>query len=113
MEEGVLFGRIEPRNDLLALVSLHFSDRLSGENWILYDCKREKAAVHQADRGWAIVRTDSSWWQERLNKKTDEECYEDLWKTFHQSIAIAQRTNLKCQQNMLPLRFRPYMTEFL
>ena len=96
MEEGVLF-----------------SDRLSGENWILYDCKREKAAVHQADRGWAIVRTDSSWWQERLNKKTDEECYEDLWKTFHQSIAIAQRTNLKCQQNMLPLRFRPYMTEFL
>ncbi len=113
MEEGILFGKIAPKNDLLALVSLHFSDRLSGENWILYDCNRKKAAVHQADKGWAIVRADTVWWQERLNKKTDEECYENLWKTFHRSIAIAQRTNLKCQQNMLPLRFRPYMTEFL
>lgn len=112
MEEGVLLGRIKPRNDLIALVAVHFADRLSGENWILYDCGRKKAVVHQADRGWAVIRADSVLWQDRLNRKTDEEAYEGLWKTFHQAIAIAQRTNLKCQQNMLPLRFRPYMTEF-
>ncbi len=112
MEEGVLLSRIKPKNDVLVLVSMHFADRLSGENWILYDCKRKKAAVHQADRGWIIVRADSAQWQERLNKKTDEETYEGLWRTFHKAIAITQRTNLKCQQNMLPLRFRPYMTEF-
>lgn len=112
MEEGILFGRIAPKNDLVVLVSLHFADRLPGENWILYDCNRKKASVHQADKGWAVVKADSVWWQERLNKKTDEEIYENLWKTFHKTIAITQRTNLKCQQNMLPLRFRPYMTEF-
>lgn len=113
MEEGVLLGRIRPNNDVLALVAVHFADRLSGENWILYDCGRKKAAVHQADGGWAIVHADSRQWQEQLNKKTDEETYEGLWRTFHKAIAIAQRTNLKCQQNMLPLRFRPYMTEFI
>ena len=112
MEEGILYGRIKPRNDILSLVAVHFADRLSGENWILYDCGRKKAAVHQADSGWVIVRADSSWWQERLNQQTDEARYEDLWRAFHTAIAIEQRRNLKCQQNMLPLRFRPYMTEF-
>ena len=42
MEEGVLLGKIKPRNDLLPLVAIHFSDRLSGENWILYDLGRKK-----------------------------------------------------------------------
>lgn len=112
MEEGVLLGRIRPNNDIVSLVAVHFADRLSGENWILYDCGRKKAAVHQANQGWMIVYADSLEWQERLNKKTDEENYESLWKTFHAAIAIVPRTNLKCQQNMLPLRFRPYMTEF-
>lgn len=112
MEEGILLGKVKPKNDILVLVARHFADRLSGENWILYDCGRKKAVVHQSNKGWVIVRADSRMWQERLNKKTDEETYEGLWKTFHKAIAIAQRTNLKCQQNMLPLRFRPYMTEF-
>ena len=112
MEEGPLLGKIGPKNDLLPLVSRHFADRLPGENWILYDCNRKKASVHPADGAWFLLRADSALWQEHLNKKTDEETYEDLWKTFHKSIAIAQRTNLKCQQTMLPLRFRPYMTEF-
>lgn len=112
MEEGVLLGRIAPENDLTPLVAGHFADRLSGENWILYDCRRKKAAVHQANKGWVIVYMDSAEWQARLNKKTDEETYEGLWKTFHQAIAIMQRRNVRCQQNMLPLRFRPYMTEF-
>lgn len=112
MEEHILFGKIAPKNDVLSLVALHFADRIGCENWILYDCGRKKAVVHQADRGWVMVRADSREWQQRLEKQTDEACFEDLWKTFHKSIAITQRTNYQCQRNMLPLRFRPYMTEF-
>lgn len=112
MEEGVLFGRIEPRNDVLALVAVHFADRLSEENWILYDCGRKKAAVHRVGQGWLIARADSALWQERLSRKTDESAYENLWRTFFHSIAIPERENPRCQQNLLPLRFRPYMTEF-
>lgn len=113
MEQGILLGKVRPKNDLLPLVARHFADRLSGENWILYDVGRKKAVVHQADRGWVIVRADSHKWQQQLNKRTDEEDYEGLWKTFHNAIAIEQRANPRCQQNMLPLRFRPYMTEFV
>lgn len=112
MEEGVLLGRIGPKNDLTVLLANHFSDRLSGENWILYDCNRMKAAVHRAGEGWVMVQADSAEWQNRLQKATDENEYEVLWKTFCESIAIRERINPRCQMNMLPLRFRPYMTEF-
>lgn len=112
MREGILLGKIEPKQDVLVLVAPHFADRMPSENWILYDCARKKAAVHRAGRGWQLVRVDSDQWQQRLRRETDEAAYEELWRVFHQSIAIEARINPKCQQNMLPLRFRPHMTEF-
>ena len=38
--------------------------------------------------------------------------FQKLWQAFCSSIAIEERRNPRCQQNLLPLRFRPYMTEF-
>lgn len=112
MQEGILVGKIGPQDDVLILVAPHFADRLSGENWILYDEKREKAVVHPANGTWLVTELDSPIWRERLSKGSDEKEYEDLWKAFHRGIAIKERTNPRCQMNFLPLRFRPYMTEF-
>jgi len=112
MKEGILLARIMPKNDVIMLLAPHFADRMPSENWILYDCGRKKAAVHQADRGWVMVQADSAEWQQRLERETDEAVFENLWRTFHTSIAIQPRNNLRCQMNMLPLRFRPHMTEF-
>lgn len=112
MKEGILLAKIGPKNDLTVLLADHFADRMPQENWIIYDCNRKKAAVHQAGGGWVVVYADSLLWQERLRQETDEEVFENLWKTFHTSIAIRERENPRCQRNMLPLRFRHYMTEF-
>ncbi len=111
-EQGVLLARIGPENDVTVLLAPHFADRMPMENWIIYDCKRKKAAVHQAGAGWVMVRADSEAWQERLGGGTDEAEFAGLWKVFHQSISIRERTNPRCQRNMLPLRYRGYMTEF-
>ena len=112
MEGNILVGKIAPRNNVTVLVARHFADRMPSENWILYDCGRKLAAVHQADRGWMMVHADSEQWQRYMEKATDEKAYENLWKTFHQAIAIEARANYQCQRNLLPLRFRPMMTEF-
>ena len=112
MKEGILLGKIGPKNDMTVLLAPHFADRLPDENWILYDCGRSKAAVHQGGMGWVMVNAASEEWQARLNRATDEAEYEDLWRIFQKTIAIRERTNLKCQMTMLPLRFRPYMLEF-
>lgn len=112
MKEGVLLSKIEPKNDITMLLATHFADRMPQENWIIYDCGRKKAAVHQAGHGWVMVWADSALWQERMSSETDENIFENLWRTFHNAIAIQERGNPRCQQNMLPLRFRPYMVEF-
>ena len=41
-----------------------------------------------------------------------EKEFQELWKSFCKSIAIEERTNPRCQQGLLPLRFRHCMTEF-
>lgn len=112
MEKGVLFAVIGPKNDLLILLAEHFADRMSCENWIIYDDHRKKAAVFQSGKGWGIVRSDSANWKEHMRRHSDENTMESLWKTFCQTIAIEERCNPRCQTNMLPLRFRSYMTEF-
>ena len=110
-EEGILFSQIGPENDIAVLMAPHFAERMPMENWIIYDCRRKKAAVHQAGGGWGIVREAKSQWQIQLHREK-EEMFEQLWRTFYQMVAIKERENKRCQQNHLPLRYRPYMTEW-
>lgn len=109
---GLYFGTVGPENDVLELAAVHFSDRFPDMDWLLYDEKRGKAAAHSRKGFWTL--------REKVGKEEiapflgqggrDE--YVKLWKTFFQSIAIKERENPACQQNMLPLRYRKYMTEF-
>lgn len=111
-EQGILISRIGPKSDVLPLLAVHFADRLPSENWLIYDANRRYSVVHPADQTWFILREDKENWVEKLAWRTDEEEYAALWKIFHQSIAISERTNRTCQLGHLPLRYRPYMTEF-
>ncbi len=111
-EQGVLISRLGPKSDVLPLLAVHFSDRLPSEHWLIYDEKRKYAVIHPADKAWYILREDEERWLENLEWKTDEEEYAALWKLFHQNIAIPERINRRCQMNHLPVRYRPYMTEF-
>lgn len=111
MDRGVLAGMIGPKNDVLILLAPFFADRLSGKNWILYDEKRRKAALHPANRPWFMVGMAAKEW-DLLEISEEETVYKELWKTFHRAIAIKDRTNPVCQKNHLPLHYRPYMTEF-
>ena len=111
-EQGVLISRIGPKSDVLPLLAVHFSDRLPSAHWRIYDEKRKYAVIHPADKAWYILREDEERWLENLEWKTDEEEYAALWKLFHQNIAIPERINRRCQMNHLPVRYRPYMTEF-
>ena len=44
---------------------------------------------------------------------SEEECkIQDLFRIFHATIAIKERTNLKLQRQLLPLRFRENMIDF-
>lgn len=114
---NVLVSRIHPKHDVLILLSSHFVDRLPSEHWMIYDEGRKKALLHPA--GKKVILMEGDWeeaetasWEQLLKSPTDEEEYRHLWNVFFKAIAIEPRKNLNCQRNHLPLRFRPYMTEF-
>ncbi|WP_434311309.1 TIGR03915 family putative DNA repair protein [Hominifimenecus sp. rT4P-3] len=110
-EGHVLFGRFRPKNNVISLVMPHFADRLPRENFLILDMGRSLAGVHPAGGEWYLASLAPEVAEELMSVKADG--YRDLWKTFYQAIAIKERKNEKLQRNMMPLRYREYMTEFL
>ena len=112
LENGVLFSEIAPKSQVLTCIADHFADRFPLENWMIYDKTHEVFLVHRQQTQWALV------WGEKPDKENthmvseSEKEYARLWTGFFNSISIRERVNPKCQRNHLPLRFRPYMTEF-
>lgn len=120
LEGNILAARIRPKSHVLPLLTPHFADRISGEDFIILDVGRRIAAIHPRQTDWSR-RTGSSmnWYLRTLTEdelsrlpERQEDAYRDLWKTFFRSIAIEQRINPKLQRNMMPLRYREFAPEF-
>lgn len=111
-ERGLLVSEIDPEADVLALIAPHFADRLPMEDWLIYDQRRQKAAVHVSGRGWFLLEEVDGRSLESLCGSQEEEDYVELWKTFHRAIGIENRTNRRLQMGLLPMKFRSFMTEF-
>ena len=112
LNSKILLGKIEPKNNVLCLVAPHFADRLSGENWIIFDENRKIAAVHKRLEGWVLVNGIADKIESMSKLSENELEYQHLWSTFFRTIAIKERTNEALQKQLLPLRYRKNMTEF-
>lgn len=112
LKNNVLYGKINPKNNVITLLAPHFVDRLPVENWIIHDEVRQLAVVHQIGEGWVQVDTSEIDFSALGKINSEEEDLEQLWKAFVKSISILERTNPKLQRQNLPIRFRGNMTEF-
>ena len=110
LESGLLFSVIQPKNAVLAMLAEHFADRLPSENFLIYDEGRKQYAIHPAGRSWFLSREQEEVPEPAVSAQ--EEYYGELFWRFCHSISIDERKNIELQRNLLPLRFRPYMTEF-
>lgn len=112
LANGMLFARINPKNTVLPYLAEHFSDRFSGENWLIADTVHGGVLVHERNKGCSLVGAeDVDFDALELSYSEGEELWQKLWKRFVDSIAIKERINPKLQMQMLPLRFRKYMKE--
>ncbi|NLZ81829.1 MAG: DNA metabolism protein [Clostridiales bacterium] len=112
LESKILLGKIQPKNNVLSIIAPHFADRLSGENWIIFDENRKIAAIHKRLEGWVLVNGIADKIESLSDLSEDELGYQKLWSTFFNTIAIKERSNEKLQKQMLPLRYRKNMVEF-
>lgn len=112
LDNGGLFSRIGPKSDVLAFLMPHFADRLSIENFLIYDEKRNIFGIHPASKQWYLLRGEEADTSLHLKYSAEELCYQELFRQFCKTIAIRERRNEKLQKGLLPLRFREYMVEF-
>ena len=112
LEQGILYAKIGPENNVLSFVMPHFADRLAPENFMIHDEKRELFGVHPAREDWYLVSAVDEFLQDSLKWSDKERGYQELFALFHKTIAVSERKNSRLQQQMLPLRFRDYMVEF-
>ncbi|MEY8391022.1 DNA metabolism protein [Lachnospiraceae bacterium] len=112
LENGVLFAKIHPKNNVLPFLGEHFTDRLLQENFMIYDENRQLAALHPRGKGFFITDTKDLDPEMLRRFSSKEQEYQKLWCRFFDSIAIEARVNPKLQNQNLPKRFQQDIIEF-
>lgn len=112
LEKGMLYAKIMPKNNVMAFVMPHFADRLSPENFLIYDEGRRLFGVHPAGEEWFLASVQEDFTEGELIRSEREAGYQELFRLFHKTIGIKERENAKLQRQMLPLRYRFGMPEF-
>lgn len=113
LKNGFLFARINPKFAILPYLAEHFSDRFSGENWVIVDTVHGGVLVHERERKCSLATVQDIDFDAFTPEYSEDEAqWQKLWKMFVDTIAIKERVNAKLQMQMLPLRCRKYMKEF-
>lgn len=108
LEEDVLFSEIAPDYNQLAGLGAFFLDRMPGQRFIIYDSRRNKAVL---SNGAELAMFDE-FRVDSLNEKNSGDNFETLWRGYLKALTIEERRNYKLQRQMLPIKYRKYMTEF-
>ena len=103
------YAEIEPSNNIIEILGSHFKKRLNLEPWIIHDLKRDRYAVYDLKK--VVYLTENDILKLDIKIESNEEKYEELWKTFFKTIAIKERKNLKCQMNFMPKKYWKHLIE--
>lgn len=106
--DGLLAARITPKHYVLPLLRLHFCQRLPGEDFILYDATHGAALLWQKGRA-SYAQLDEAPPFPAISR--EEAAYQELWKRFYKTIAIAARENPALRRSLCPKRYWVNMTE--
>lgn len=113
MNDGTLFARFRPKNNIISITAPHFADRFPEERLLIADVKRRLVASieQRAIKYWQLSDTDFE--MLNPNNSANEIMLQNLWKCFISSIEIKERRNISLQNNNMPLRYREFMSEYM
>jgi probable DNA metabolism protein len=112
--EGVYFCGLSPRYNVLPFLPGHFTDRMAGLRWILYDASRGYGLYHDTLRLHEVRMAEDLLPGGRLRDDllADRELlFQTLWRRYFKAAAVPERGNAKLQARCLPRRFWACMTE--
>lgn len=103
------YSSIEPVYNILPILINHFTTRFSDQNFIIHDLRREIAIMY--DKKNAIItdlNKDDGYLFTNLNS---DSTFENLWKTFYNSVNIKERKNNRLRNQHMPKRYWNHLTE--
>lgn len=116
--DGTFFAAYEPQYNALPLVIDHFKDRFADQKWLIYDMKRRYGYYYDLQTVSEVTfddeRLESHLITGMLNESLmdkDEKLFQQLWKTYFNSIAIKERLNPRKHKQDMPVRYWKYLTE--
>jgi probable DNA metabolism protein len=107
LKNNILYAEISPDYNVIGIVASHFIKRLSSENFIIHDKKRN-IAVFYNKKEWIIKEVEGDL-NIIFNEK--EEDYQNLWKMYFKSISIKEKFNPKLQRSNMPKKYWKYLIE--
>jgi len=107
LQKNIYYAAIEPDHNIVELLAPHFAARMSDQNWVIHDVRRDLAAIYNQEE-WIATRFTL---QQRLELAQEEDYYRELWKQYHQAISIKSRTNPRLQRQCMPQRYWKHLVE--
>ncbi|MBB6217526.1 putative DNA metabolism protein [Anaerosolibacter carboniphilus] len=105
--DNLYYAPITPDNQILGLLAPHFSKRMADQNWIIYDTRRNMAAIYD-QKEWILMEMVL---ERSLEVGEEELFYQQLWQQYFKSIAIKNRMNPKLQKQHMPKRYWKNLVE--
>ena len=103
-----LYAEIEPKCNVLPQIMEHFAERYPNEHYAICDKKRGIALIHLAF-GESFFVSGNEW---NIDLEKQEDYFERQWSQYFKTIAIEERYNPRCQNNLIPKWYRKHMVEF-
>lgn len=107
LEDGTYFSEIEPKYDIIPLMTSHFRSRFANERWAIYDSRRNYGAYYDGSCVMEVsvpdIRTVTA------GLPPDE--IAQMWKDFYRCISIKERENPKLLRRCLPVRYWKHLPE--
>jgi probable DNA metabolism protein len=108
LEDATLYAKVESKFNVVYFLGKHFLKRFNNQNFIIHDLNRKVAFV-KMQKDFSVQEVA---FFDEPNYSSNEQKFQKLWKSFFRGVTIKERINSKLQQQMVPLIYRTYMSEF-
>lgn len=107
LKDGTYFAEIEPKYDIVPLLSGHFKNRFANERWAIYDSSRKYGIYYDGVKVVEVTVPDVN----EVTAGLPPDAYTLMWKDFYKAIAIKERENPKLLRRCLPVRYWKHLPE--
>lgn len=113
--DDMFFAPVAPIFNSLPLTMNYFTDRFADQRWLIYDIKRRYGYYYDLQTAEEVtLDNDEHLLSGKLDEELmaqDEKLFQQMWKSYFQSITIKERLNPKLHRQHMPRRYWKFLPE--